>query len=219
MPGGQRSVIRKPNLYVHVLVIKTNKNSDFFLILISSGGANWGSAHLINKLVVQKTMDPVDAHVGEEQEGDHADDNSCPTWERESERAGCMLTYHRVHSPSRLSDIPRFFISHWLTQWIIVNIVVQFAVSSDFSKEQRHCGDADPRQGCHGVFNLPLNLILQGAKTHRKYLWSTQSWPPGTGAMPVSVPQGSAGASSGCGQRQRNSWWPPGPGRGQQPPG
>lgn len=106
-------------------------------------------------------MDPVDAHVSEEEEGDHADDDPHPTWESK-----------RVHEDSagRLTTSGCWY-AHWLTQLIIINVVVQFAVSSDFGKEQRHSGDADPRQGCHGVFDFPLNLILQGTKTNRSNLW------------------------------------------------
>lgn len=34
--------------------------------------------HLVNELVVQEAVNPVDAHVGEEQEGDHTQENPRP---------------------------------------------------------------------------------------------------------------------------------------------
>lgn len=34
--------------------------------------------HLVNKLVVQEAVNPVDAHVGEKQEGDHTQENPRP---------------------------------------------------------------------------------------------------------------------------------------------
>lgn len=64
-----------------------------------SKGANWVSAHLVNKLVVQEAMDPVDAHVGEEQEGDHADDDPRPTWERKRDSPPCALPQQVVWHP------------------------------------------------------------------------------------------------------------------------
>lgn len=48
-----------------------------------------------------------------------------------------------------------------LTQRRITDIVVQFAVSSNFSEKQGHCGNADPGKRGHRIFDLPLNLILR----------------------------------------------------------
>lgn len=47
------------------------------------------------------------------------------------------------------------------TQRRITDIVVQFAVSSNFSEKQGHCGNADPGKRGHRIFDLPLNLILR----------------------------------------------------------
>ncbi len=46
------------------------------------------------------------------------------------------------------------------TQCRVVNVVVQFAVSTNFSEKQGHCGNADPRKRRHCIFDLPLSLIL-----------------------------------------------------------
>lgn len=49
-----------------------------------------------------------------------------------------------------------------LTQRRFVDAVVQLAVSSNFGEKQSHCGDADPGQRGHRIFDLPPNLILNG---------------------------------------------------------
>lgn len=41
-----------------------------------------------------------------------------------------------------------------------MDIVVHFAVSSNFGEEQAYGGDADPWQRGQCVFDLPANLIL-----------------------------------------------------------
>lgn len=63
-------------MYGGVAVMKPIKTS--FSLQQRSQSAP-GLAHLVNELVVQESMDPVDAHVSEEQEGDHADDDPRPT--------------------------------------------------------------------------------------------------------------------------------------------
>lgn len=54
-----------------------------------------------------------------------------------------------------------------LTQRRLIDTVVQFAVSSNFSEEQGHCGDADHGQRGHRIFDLPLNLILRRTNTKK----------------------------------------------------
>lgn len=44
-----------------------------------SSNKSHSCAHLVNKLVMQEPMNPVDAHVSEKQEGDHTDDDPRPT--------------------------------------------------------------------------------------------------------------------------------------------
>lgn len=48
-----------------------------------------------------------------------------------------------------------------LTQRGVADVVVQLAVSSDFSEEQGHRGNADPGQRGHRIFDFSQNLILR----------------------------------------------------------
>lgn len=44
-----------------------------------SSNKNHNCSHLVNKLMMQEPMNPVDAHVSEKQEGDHTQEESRPT--------------------------------------------------------------------------------------------------------------------------------------------
>lgn len=79
---------------------------------------------LIDQFVMQESVNPVDAHIGEKEEGEHAKDQS------------------------------------WPTQWRFTNIVVELAVASYFSKEQCHCGNADPRQRRQSKLYFTSHLVL-----------------------------------------------------------
>lgn len=44
----------------------------------------------------------------------------------------------------------------------VLNVVVEFTVAPHLSEEQSDSGDTDPRQGAHGIGDLPAHLVLWG---------------------------------------------------------
>ena len=51
-----------------------------------------------------------------------------------------------------------------LTVGGVLNVVIQFAVAPDFSKEEGDGGDTDPGQGAQRVDDFPLHLVLWGGR-------------------------------------------------------
>lgn len=70
-----------------------------------------------------------------------------------------------VMSPTKtwcvLENLKHFLLLLQLTEGRIGDIVVEFAVSSDFSEKQGHGGNADPGQRGHRIFDFSPYLILQ----------------------------------------------------------
>lgn len=82
----------------------------------------------------------------------------------ERERTHTHTLSHHLTLPEPVARPPDGVAARRLTQRTVGDVVVQFAVASDFGEEQRHRGDADPRQRRHGVPDLPPNLILKRVK-------------------------------------------------------
>lgn len=98
-----------------------------------------------------------------------------------SGRAQANLKAHRPHQDHELHGNKKIIEQLkagedvlQLTEWGIVNAVIQFAVSSDFSEKQCHCGNADPGKRGHRIFDLSLNLILN--RRRQKCIWWGAQW-------------------------------------------
>lgn len=90
-------------------------------------------------------MNPVDTHVGEEQEGNHTQEEPRPTCKYTHVMPPCsgisLVINDKIKEQLRADeDAPQ------LTQRRFIDPVVQFAVSSNFSEKQSHSRDADPGQ-------------------------------------------------------------------------
>lgn len=98
-------------------------------------------------------MNPVDAHVGKQQEGHHAQEKAGPAWK------------HRGQVTFGVSDTQHFKkLPLQLTQRRVRDAVVQFAVPSDLREKQSHSGNADPGKWGHRISDFSPHLILKEEK-------------------------------------------------------